>query len=150
MLNLEEAGNTLVDSDSELLAGEEPKGPWASTMSWFSVPLQESSWLHCPVHPKSIFLWATGWAECSGWLHTAPKFHTKLGTDAEDFLLIVPKTSIQGIPGGPAVGTRCSHCQGAGSTLAGELRHCKPQGMAKGKTKTRLAFRWSAGWFLSF
>lgn len=93
--------------------------------------LQAASWLHCPARPKSTFSWAAGWAE---WPQTAPKFHTKLGTDAGDFLLIVPETSTQGIPG-PAAGTRCSHCQGAGSALAGELRRCKPQGGAKGKVK---------------
>ena len=57
------------------------------------------------------------------------------GDDADDFLRTVPEASPQGIPGGPAAGTRCSHCQGAGSALAGELRGCEPQGGAKGKVK---------------
>lgn len=57
MLSLEEAGNTLVDSVSELLAGEEPEGPRASPMSWFSVAsagaqlasLPSPSQIHIPV-----------------------------------------------------------------------------------------------------
>lgn len=93
--------------------------------------LQAASWLHRPAQPKSTFSWATGWAE---WPQTAPHFHTKLGTGAGDFLLIVPEASTRNSwwsSGWDSV----FHCQGAGSALAGELRRCEPRGGAKGKGK---------------